>query len=455
MIALMVGVAFPSVAAKADEAVPEPASKGFWERDTLTGDWGGLRTSLEESGLKIGGVYTGEALGNPSGGLRRRAVAEGLLEIDIDADFDKLIGWQGLTFHTSLLQIHGRSLSANFLSNQFAVRDIEAAPAGRIWAMWLQQSFYDDLASLRVGQIPEQEEFCISANGAYFINGTFGWPVGFSANMPSGGGAYPLAVTGARIKVQPTPELAALAAVFNGDAAPTNMGSSADPQRRNRYGTNFDTNQSPHWIGEVQYGVNQGKDAEGLPAMFKVGGWYHTGRFLDLRYDSTGKSLGSPTSNGLARTYRGSWGVYGIVDQMLWKQPGTEDGGISAFSRLMTSPEDRSTMPYYGEIGLTWKGMIEGRDSDVAGVAIGYGRMSPALASRDRDAIALGGSNTSVRDFEMVSEVLYRAQINPWLTLVPNVQYVMHPGGGVGLPDQPTTRIPDATIVGLRAVLKL
>ncbi len=459
-ITLAAGIAVLSIPAKAEEAAPAPAEaeaaapKGFWERDTLTGDWGGLRSSLDASGLKLGGVYTGEVLGNPSGGLRQRAVAKGLLEIDIDADFDKLIGWQGLTFHTSLFQIHGRSMSANFLSNNFTVRDIEAAPAGRIWAMWLQQSVYDDLASLRVGQMPEQEEFCVSSNGAYFINGTFGWPIGFAANMPSGGGAYPLAMTGARVKVQPTPELAILTAVFNGDPAPMIYSNNPDPQRRNRYGLNFDTNQPPHWFGEVQYGVNQDKGAEGLPTMVKLGGWYHNGRFLDQRYDNQGISLGSAASNTIAKTYRGSWGIYGVIDHMLWKKPGSEDGGIGVFTRLFVSPEDRSAMPYYDEVGLTWKGMIEGRDDDVAGIAIGYGKMSPALASRDRDAISLG-TNTTVRDFEMVTEVLYRAQMNPWFTLVPNVQYVMHPGGGIAYPDRPTTRIPDATVVGLRAVLKL
>jgi len=461
-IALATTLCALSVPAIAEE---EPASavvdqqtasaRGFWERDTLTGDWGGLRTSLEEGGIKIGGVYTGEALGNPSGGLRQRAVAEGLLEIDVDADFDKLMGWQGLTLHTSMLQIHGRSLSANFLSNQFPARDIEAAPAGRLWALWVQQNVLDDLASLKIGQIPEQEEFCISSNGAYFINATFGWPAGLSANMPSGGGSYPLAATGARVKIQPTPELAALVGVFNGDAAPMIGSGNPDAQRRNRYGLNFDTNQPPHWLGEIQYGLNQGKDAEGLAAMLKLGGWYHAGRFLDQRYDNQGISLGSAATNSIARTYRGSWGIYGIVDQMLWKKPGSEDGGISGFTRVSASPEDRSPLPYYGEVGLTWKGMVETRDDDVAGIAVAYGRMSPALAGRDRDSISLGGGNTTVRDFEMVAELIYRAQLNPWFTLVPNAQYIMHPGGGTGYPDKPATRIPDATVIGLRAVLKL
>jgi len=432
-----------------DEAAAVPHDPGS---DTLTGDWGGWRAALVDAGVTIAGTYTGEVLGNPTGGLRRRAVAEGLLEVDVDLDGERLVGWEGLTLHTSLFQIHGRSMSSNFLANQFTVRDIEAAPAGRVWALWVQQSAFDDRASLRLGQMPEQEEFCVSANGAYFINGTFGWPIGFAANMPSGGGAYPLAMTGARLKLRPAPDLAALVAVFNGDPAPPGLGSDPDPQRRNRAGLNLDTNQPPHWFAELQYIVDSGPEH---PTMLKLGGWRHGGRFADLRLDEAGQPLASPASDGIAGTHRGSWGVYGVVDRMLWRDPDSPDGGIGAFTRLFASPEDRAAMPYYGEVGLTWIGVLPGRDDDVAGIALGYGRMSPALSARDRDQARLGGAANAVRDYEMVVELLYRARLAPWLTLVPDAQYIAHPGGGVGRPEEPARRIPDATVLGLRAVLSL
>ena len=52
-------VAWPTGAAADDEA----SSPGFLGRDTLTGDWGGLRTRLDAAGLKLSGTYTGEVLG--------------------------------------------------------------------------------------------------------------------------------------------------------------------------------------------------------------------------------------------------------------------------------------------------------------------------------------------------------------------------------------------------------
>ena len=62
----------------AQELPPPAASQGLMDRESLTGDWGGLRHRLDAAGLKLSGVYTGEVLGNPSGGVRQGAVAEGL-----------------------------------------------------------------------------------------------------------------------------------------------------------------------------------------------------------------------------------------------------------------------------------------------------------------------------------------------------------------------------------------
>lgn len=447
---LMIAAA-PAFSAEA----PEAAEKGFWERDTLTGNWGGFRDDLAERGLKFTGTYSGEVLGNVSGGLRRRAVAEGLLQIDVDADLEKAMGWKGGLMHLTAFHIHGRQLSANFLgANLMTTRDIEAAPSTRLYSVWFQQSVLDDMLSLRFGQVPMQEEFYTSTNAAYLMNGAFGWPVGFSANLPSGASGYPIANLGARVKVQATEELAMLVGVFTGDvAAGTNVGN--DAQKRNRSGTDMSVDEPPLWLAEIDYGLNQEKDAKGLPAMFKLGGLYYNGRTLDQRYDNTGLLLGDPNSTGIGKPKHGNWAVYGVVDHMLWKTPGTVDGGLGAFFRTTYLPEDRNQLHFHFDTGLTFKGPFEERDDDVAAIGLSWGRMSPALAERDTDARRLGSSVSSDRDYEAVLEVNYRYAVNPWWTIAPDAQYIFHPAGGGALPDQTNRRIPDAGVLGLRTILKL
>lgn len=43
----------------------------FWHRDTLTGDWGGLRTALADQGVTISASYTAEVFANVQGGMKR------------------------------------------------------------------------------------------------------------------------------------------------------------------------------------------------------------------------------------------------------------------------------------------------------------------------------------------------------------------------------------------------
>ena len=61
--------AAPSAWAQEQAAAQEPP--GFWHRDTLTGDWGGLRTALADQGVTISASYTAEVFANVQGGMKR------------------------------------------------------------------------------------------------------------------------------------------------------------------------------------------------------------------------------------------------------------------------------------------------------------------------------------------------------------------------------------------------
>jgi porin len=73
--------------------------------------------------------------------------------------------------------------------------------------------------------------------------------------------------------VRPTAALTGLLGVFN--SSPAGLGT-GDPQRRDPSGTNFDLNNGVFVIGEVQYAINQGDGATGLPGTYKRGAWYNS-----------------------------------------------------------------------------------------------------------------------------------------------------------------------------------
>jgi porin len=416
------------------------------------GDPGGSRSALEKAGVVYSLTYIGEVLGNVSGGMRRGSIYEGRLDLQVDADLQKLAGWEGATIHAQAFQIHGHGLSRYYLGNLMTASGIEALPSTRLFELWLEQSFADGKAALRAGQLAADTEFLTSQYGGLFVNATFGWPAITGTNLPSGGPAYPLATPGARLKLAPVEGFTLLAAVFNGDPAGPGPG---DPQRDNRHGLEFRTKDPAFAIAEAQLAYNQGKDAAGLPGTVKVGAWRHLGRFDDQRFDPFGMSLADPAGSGLAARLRGNGGAYAVVDQMLYRVPGTADQGLAAFARVSANPADRNLIDFYADGGFTWKGLIPGREDDTFGVGFGYARISRDARALDVDAISFTGVPMPVRSSEALIEVTYQAQVVPGWTVQPDFQYVFRPGGNVANPRDPSGEpIKNAAVFGLRTTIR-
>jgi porin len=441
--------------ARADGPLPMPATD-LWQRDKLTGDWGGARTALSQRGVDITINYIGETFAMVSGGFRQGVDYEHRIELSIDTDLDKLMGWKGGITHTTFYQIgHANGLpTAEYVGSIADPSNIEAVPATRLFTAWFQQNFFDDKVSLRLGQIAADDEFLISPTASNLLNSTFGYAALLAADQFQGGPVYPLATPGVRLQLKPTADITILSAVFAG--APAGTGCTQLPQQCNPYGTTFSTSGGTLWMEELQYGINQAKDAKAMPGLYKLGGWYASASFPDEHFGvgplGTIISLASPAGAApLARL--GNWGVYGMADQMVWRaQKGPQT--LNAFFRAGASPSDRNLVSSYIDGGLGLKAPLPGRDDDVLTFGFAYSKISPDAATLDLDTQTLTGGFFPVRDREIVLELDYSLQLAPWWTIQADLQQIIHPGGNVLNPLNPTQAIPDAFIVAGRSSIK-
>jgi porin len=432
---------------------PVAAQEELFKRETLTGDWGGVRSQWRDAGVELGGNDIAETLSNPTGGIRQRTIYQGLVAISLNLDLEKIANWSGASFYTDTYQISGRGLSRNAIGNLLAVSTIEALPSTRLHDLWLQQQLLDGKASLRLGQIALDDEFYISQYSAVFLNSTFGCPDLLSTDLPSGGPCYPFAVPGVRVRAAPTTGLSFSAAAFNGNPAPSGPG---DPQVRNSSGTNFLIGEGGTLImGEMAYAFDREPISSLLLSDVKLGGWYHTADFPDLRRDTLGRSLADPASSGIAASHSGNFGVYLVLDKMLWRRPDTATQGLAAFLRIGNAPPSRNLISLEVDAGLTYKGLFPDRELDLFGVAASYGRLGSAARGLDRDEIRFTGIGGTIRDYEAVLEITYEARMAPWWTLQPDVQLIAHPGGHVAPPVAASSArpIPNALVLGLRSTI--
>jgi porin len=404
------------------------------------GDPGGIRKWLAGRGVSYGFVYTNDILANVRGGLRRGTIDQGKLEGMLLIDFGKLAGWQGLTLFANFFQIHNTGrIRRDYVGGLNTIAAIEAVPTTRLSELWLEQSFLGGRASVRAGQLAADAEFFFSDLSEMFLQSD--WPTIAAANLPSGGAAYPLSTPGVRLKLDPTPQVSLLLAVLNGDPAGPGPG---DEQLRNPHGLNFRVSDPAFIIGEAQFRNNRGPRDTGLATTLKVGGWAHLGPFNDQRFAVDGTLLADPAGSGVPLRHRGNFGVYGLVEQQLWRLPGGgPDSGVSVFSRISASPSDRNLISGYIDGGIVFAGLVPNRPRDSFGASVIHARFSDGARAFDRDKALLTGGLHPVRDHETNLELAYMAEIVPGWTVQPTLQFIWHPGGMAGR---------DATVVGGRSI---
>ena len=420
----------------------------------LLGDLGGLRTALEDAGMTLNIVETSEILGNVSGGMKQGFVYDGLTQADLQLDTQRAFELYGGTFNVSALYIHGSNLSQNNLATIQTASGIEADRSLRLWELWYQQKFDDGKIDVKIGEQSADQEFIVSSNAGLFVNTMFGWPVLPSYDLPGGGPAYPLAAPAVRVRFRPSNSLTILAAAFNGSPV---LNETGDPQQQNASGTSFPLGNGVLAFAELQYefpangGMVRPGDATILPGVYKLGAWYDSQNFDDQQFDTNGLPLASSTSNGNPLQHRGTFSVYAVGDQVIWRSQEEAEQTLSAFTRIMGAPPDENFISFGLNAGLTLKDPIEGRDDDTAGIGMGFAKVSDRTADADRDvALFSGGTPSFVRSSETFVEATYQIQVFPWWQVQPDFQYIFNPGGGVANPNDPLHKTGNEAVLGVR-----
>lgn len=446
-VALFPGVAMADGADLAADQSDQ--ADDLWHRDTLTGNWNGARTNLEDAGIRFGLQEQSELWANVLGGLRQAVVYDGLTTASVTLDLEKLVGWTGAKFFVNAFQIHGRGPSANLDGNLQVVSNIEATRDTKLYQLWLEQSLLEGRLTIRIGQEGANDQMMISQYSALLLNSSFGFPGLPAADLPSGGPNYPMATPFVRAQFQATDNITLVGALFNGDPAPPGAG---DPQLRDKGGIAFRLNDHVLAFTEIWYSTNQGDKATGLPATYKLGAWYNSGYFSDQLRDTLGLSLANPASSGVPLTHSAGFAIYGIVDQMVWRKPGNAKQGVGVFLQVMGAPAAFNTSNLFVEAGLNWSAPLDGRDSDVFGLGVSWLGISPAKRRYGSDVVFYTGAGAPYSGNETVLEATYLCQLTPWWSLQPDLQDVVNPGAGIPIgPDSKPLK--NALVGGLRATI--
>ena len=263
-------------------------------QSTMTGDWGGVRTTLEQQGITLRAHYLSETAANPTGGLEQSI--KYAQQIDFGADFDlgRLAGLPGGKIHLTFTDRAGRSLAADDIGNLISVQEIFGGGQNfRLAELSWQQSLFDDRLETKVGWIHAADDFTSSPIYCYFQNNGFcGQPAGIP--IDSGYTTFPVGSWGGVVKLRPLTDLYLQAGAY--EVNPTLAGKNN--------GFKLSTDGATGVIVPVEAGLHVSLGADRLPGNYKVGAYYDTSEAPDL-----GASLSGPPA-----TLTGRWGVYVLAD---------------------------------------------------------------------------------------------------------------------------------------------
>ena len=385
--------------------------------DHLLGDWGGIRSKLEESGITPRWFLITDVAGNPAGGRDQGATQASSTELSLLFDLNRIAGVKGGSVFMSLSQRWGNRLSTEYVGNVFPEQQIYGFETFRVIDVSYQQQLSNDRVEFRFGRFAATDNFLDSPYDYGFMSNAFcGSPFGILLDSPG-----VMAYTGtwaALAKVRPTRRSHVMAAIYNGDPA----------MRENKnHGVDLSFEGPLFAMGEVGYQFNGLPGDGGRLGNYKLGGWYDHSTLTDFE-------------SGARK--RGSWGYYGLFDQVLlpFGMRGSHRG-LGVFGSVTVATDSHiQQLPLYFTAGISARGLFNARPRDAISFGIATGYFSDALQRAQRNGLLVppGGG---VQDHERVVELTYRIDLRKGAYFIqPDFQYIVRPGA--------TARFSNATVFG-------
>lgn len=350
-------------------------------------------------------AYTADLWHNARGGVRTGTAYLDNLDLTLSVDGERAWGVRGLSAYAHVLYNNNTRFSERYVGDAMTVSNIDAAYGVRLYEAWMQwQSGTAQSLSLRFGLYDLNSEFDIADSRSLFIHSTHGVGHDLGQTGENGPSIFPVTSLGLRAAWEPASNWRILTAVLDGVP-----GDRDDPTRS---GIHLGSEEGALAITEVQWLGERIRKVS-------LGHWRYTADFADVR--STQAMVLPERDDNI--------GTYGALEVALGAlQPGIEPANI-AFVRYGIANGRINEFDDFLGVGIRRQGIFVTRPDDEAGLA--FSRASVGAATR-----AVAAASGAPRDsYESAIELTYRASINDWLTIQPDLQFIFNPGADPGLAD--------------------
>ncbi len=350
-----------------------------------------------------------------SGPLKNHWHHAGNLDLRFGVDAAKAWGWDGTRFFVHAIANHGSHPNDRQASTQ-GIDNIEVSVnTARIFQAWGEKSFLDQRLAILFGLLDLNAEFQVTESSATLIHPAFGTGAELAQTGKAGPSVFPLSSLALRAAWKFNEKINWSTALFDGVPG--------DPAHPHGTHIKLGHGDGTLLITELSY---SDKATEHEVNKLAIGAWRYSSRFDDqLDTDSAGNPI-----------QRKNDGFYVMGERTLWKASVDGSRGVDAFLRLGWASGAINQIDQAVGAGLLWRGPFASRPKDklTFGIAAEHNshqwRIAERVASRAAPAA------------EISYELSYRAVVNEWLALQPDVQWLRNHG------EAPVNK--NAVVIGLR-----
>jgi len=421
-----------------DTEVPDRSSflEEWGNGKYATGNWFGVRDTLEDHGVRLGGEYKANFLWNVDGGLQQRFGYDDEWKFRVTLDAAKLTGWEvldGLTFYSDVRYRGGAGVnkyvgaSSNFAPSTFQ--------SGRLWRFQNAYATYTTpelfgvkkFLTLSGGWQNPTDIFINQPLSKFFLNNTYTSGKGISANGIPWGGSY--GAWGGYTKISPNDwfylQSGLYLAIPNANSTSNHglnfAGYQIDPELNGLY-----------WL--IESGFTPKIGSSKLPGKYAAGFLYwgventsFSGETTDQRtlvyFQADQQLFREASPEEPAPLAKGPSDGKSFKEVAAPAKPKLNEQGLSFFSLFNVAPKFQANLPFSFHTGLVYKGLIPTRDDDQFGIAFAYGDYSSDKQQLD------ASRGRPIQTYEGVLEFSYRVQLNKWAYVQPDLQYIVRPNG--------------------------
>lgn len=371
---------------------------------------------------------------DPTPGMKKGVGTVGIATYGIDVDWERLSDVRGVSTHIILASGYGAPTSRKFgdyLTPSQATYGGVGNVVIHLASVYIERAMFYDRLNLAAGRMIFLSDF--SANPLYcnFMNAAFcGNPRAASDNTAHA--AFPTATWAVRVRVHLLDALVLQSGVYF-----TQGGEQyALSQMRSGFKFNGATIDGEAIPLELAWSPRPGRGGT-LPGHYKIGFVYDTAPHRSLYEDHDGGLI--VLTGGAPRVMHGSWAGWILADQRIIAFPGQgPDAGVTLLGvAYWNNPRTQLRETQYS-LGVIIQGLFRTRPQDSFALNIAYMRLSHRVreAQRHTGPEEPGGIKPVRQDSAAVIELFYQLHIMRGISIVPDIQYYIHPNGQRALRDQ-------------------